>query len=295
MSVDPNSNTWDLSGDPLRWATERVTLVREIQPKLEKRLITNGDGYNRLRGSLTGLLTQRYGALYPATKVIGGLYFNRDHKGDPNGRAPFVPVAAARQREALKLIIDNAFAPDAYQFDPRLLNSLPPTRVADWGGNWIATPIDYPVHEWVGMFQGWLLQDLLDGARLSRMVDNEVRMPAGQQAFGVDDLFSTLTDGIWTEVAAGRARNIDSFRRNLQRMHVKELTRIMYDTRTNPFVSPVPEDARSLARLELTQLSGRLGTALNTQGLDNSTKAHLVETKARIDKALEASMIAPTR
>lgn len=293
FSVDPHSNTWDLTADPLRWATERVALVRGIQPKLEQRLVADGDAYTRLRGSLSGLIFQRFNALYPATKVIGGMHFVRDHKGDPNARSPFTPVPAARQREALKLIMDNAFAEDAFKFDARLLNSLPPARAIDWSGTWAVTPIDYPVHEWVDAIQSMLLQDILHPARFRRMIDNNVRMLNGAEAFGVDDLFKTLTDGIWSEL--GARKNINSFRRNLQRRHLDQMTRLLLDVRATPTSPAVPEDARSLARHDLTNLARRVGQTINVESLDTNTRAHLAESKARIDRVLEASITLPAR
>ena len=57
-----------------------------------------------------------------------------------------------------------------------------------------------------------------------------------------------------------------------------------------------PEDARSLARYELSQLSERIGRALSTGGsLDATTRAHLLETKVRIDRALNASVVTTSR
>jgi voltage-gated potassium channel Kch len=51
-----------------------------------------------------------------------------------------------------------------------------------------------------------------------------------------------------------------------------------------------PEDVRSMARLELTALSDRVDQALQASGLNRETRAHLAETKARIDRALNASL-----
>ncbi|MGQ0814296.1 MAG: zinc-dependent metalloprotease [Gemmatimonadota bacterium] len=295
-SVDPGSNTWDLGSDIVRWAADRVALFNTIQPKLEKRLIADGDAFNRLRGSVTGLIFGRYSALYPSTKIIGGSYFARDHKGDPNGRSPFAPVPAARQREALKLIVDNAFSETAFSFEPSLLNKLMPTRQSDFSGPWVVVPIDYPVHAMVNTVQSWLLEDLIDGARLARMIDNQKRTPAGTEAFTVADLFDTVTGSIWSELGAGpRApRNIDSYRRNLQRSYVDQLSRTLLN-RGPMFFTIVPEDARSLARYQLAQLSERLGTAAKLASLDVETRAHLAESKARIDAALQASLVVTPR
>jgi hypothetical protein len=292
-SVDPNSNTWDLGSDPLRFAADRIQLLNTIRPKLEKRLIADGDAFNRLRGSVNGQIFTRYSVLAPATKVIGGLHFTRDHKGDPNGRAPFTPVSADRQRAALKLIVDNAFAENAFYFEPSLINKLTPTRSADWAGSFYVIPIDYPLHEMVNVVQSWLLEDLLDGARLSRMIDNSKRMPNGAEVFTVADLFSGVTTAIWSEVPA--RRNIDSFRRNLQRSYIDQMSRALLNV-PRPFFSQVPEDARSLARYELTRLSERLGQAGRAgDALDVETRAHIAESKARIDAVLQASLVVTPR
>jgi hypothetical protein len=295
LAIDPNSNTWDLGSDPLRFAADRLELLDIIRPKLEKRLVAAGDGFNRLRGSVNGQIFSRYSVLAPVTKVIGGVHFVRDHKGDPNARSPFTPVTAARQREALDLVIKRAFAEEAFEFDPALLNKLVPTRNIDWAGNWLVTPIDYPVHDMVNIVQSWLLEDLIHGGRLKRMIDNTKR--SSGDSFTVAELFDRLSNSIWSELgAAPRApRNIDSYRRNLQRSYIEQMTRVLLNRASVAWFVPVPEDARSLARFEFTQLSTRLDQALRTGGnLNVETRAHLSESKARIDTALQTSLtVAP--
>jgi hypothetical protein len=102
-----------------------------------------------------------------------------------------------------------------------------------------------------------------------------------------------MTDGIWSEL--GARKNINSFRRNLQRRHLEQMTRILLDVRATPMSPSVPEDARSLARHDLTSLSRRVGQTMNLESLDTNTRAHLAESKARIDRALEASVTLPAR
>ena len=45
-----------------------------------------------------------------------------------------------------------------------------------------------------------------------------------------------------------------------------------------------------MARLELSDLSTRIEQALDAPNLDRDTRAHLTETQARIDRALNASL-----
>ncbi len=76
---------------------------------------------------------------------------------------------------------------------------------------------------------------------------------------------------------------MNSFRRNLQRGYTDRLIAFV--------VAPppgAPEDARSLARWHLKRISGRIEAGLRGSGLDDITRAHLDETRARIERALNA-------
>ncbi|MEN8376867.1 MAG: zinc-dependent metalloprotease, partial [Gemmatimonadota bacterium] len=258
LGVDPYSNTWDLSADPLAYARDRADLVARIYPEMEDRLIGEHDGYQRLRSAVPGLIFERWQALVPVTKMIGGSEFFRHHRGDPDAKSPFVPIPEEREREALALIIDQAFAPGAFEIAPEVLNKLPPNRYSDWTAN-RNPPVDYPIHGTVGFVQGNLLSQLMHNGRLIRMIDNEVRVADGEGTLTVAELFDELTRGIWTEAGwNGRAaRNVDSFRRNLQRAHLEQLVTKLLDRRAgapSAFNPRTPEDARSLARYELSRL-----------------------------------------
>jgi hypothetical protein len=162
--------------------------------------------------------------------------------------------------------------------------------------------VDYPLHDIVGGVQEVLLDELLAPPRLRRLVDNTVRTPAGEQPYTIGELFQTLSAAIWSELGLGaqKPRDVDSFRRNLQRAYVDQLIGILIPSRgaatvTGPFggsanIEP-PEDARALARYELARLSDRLAAAAPaTPTLDLETRAHFAESKAKIDRALAASI-----
>ena len=288
MSIDPLSNTWDLGSDPLKYAQDRFELVAKIQPRIEDRLIAEGEGFQRLRGAVNGLLFEQFQALIPVTKNVGGIYFYRDHKGDSDTREPFVPVTAKQQREAVRFIVDSAFKPGAFHVDEEMLNRMTPNRYSDWSVSWSTGPVDFPIHEQVNFMQRYLLDNMLDNGRLSRMINNEVRMPGNQAPYTVAELMSTLSGEIFAEVKAGK--NVDSFRRNLQRSYINRLTAIMLNQRPTPSVRPAPEDARSLARYHLVELNNQITNALDGGQVDVSTKAHLMETQARIAQAMDAQL-----
>ncbi len=288
FGVDPLTTRNDLSTDALRWAQDRTTLVDRIQPRLSERLIGEGMAWNRLRSALSSLIFARYSSLSPVIKSVGGLYVVRDHKGDPNARAPFTPVSADKQRAAVALVVAEAFAPDAFQFEPELLNSLAPSFRSEWGINF-DLQVAFPIHDYVAMVQGALLSQMLHPARLARMIDNEVRMPGGAAPYRVGEFFDDLSSAIWSELDA--ARDVNSFRRNLQRMHIEQLATLLLHDQVGFANSPVPEDARSLARLELALLSEQIDDVLNSRAtLNRATRAHLASSEAHIGRALDVSL-----
>ncbi|MFP4228873.1 MAG: zinc-dependent metalloprotease [Salinivenus sp.] len=295
-AVDPLTNTWELGSDPVAFADTRTELVREVEPKLDDRLIAEGDDYHALREATTALLSERYRTLQPVVKAVGGSYVARDHKGTPDARPPFEPVDVERQREAVEVLVENAFAPDAFAFDPDRLNKLAPNRHRHWGAD-TDMPLDYPVHRRVSTIQTGLLEDLVHPARLQRMIDTQARTEG--EGYGPEALLSRLTEAVWQELGpAGRdPEAINSFRRPLQRTYTDRLVQLMMNTTSWITITTggidqidTPEDVRSLARLELEELSAALDRALSTPGLDRATEAHLAETKERVDRALEASM-----
>jgi hypothetical protein len=134
--------------------------------------------------------------------------------------------------------------------------------------------------------QGALLGQLLDPVVLSRIRDAELRATVGEPTVTIPELFTTLTTAIWAEV--GLSRNITSVRRDLQRLYLNSLIRMI--------VSPLPdtpEDARTLARATLADLATQLDRAMVRRGveLDPYTRAHLVDSRERINQALNAQML----
>ena len=79
------------------------------------------------------LLSQYGNAAYLISKYVGGEHAYRDHRGDPKGRDPLVPVASAKQREALKFIQEHIFSDKPFQFPPELMRRLAVERWYHWG------------------------------------------------------------------------------------------------------------------------------------------------------------------
>ena len=293
--LDPLVNRWDLGDDPLAFAKQRREIVVGLWDKIADKVTKEGMGYQRVRRAFGSLLFEHGFTMYLASRYIGGQYHHRDHRGDENGRLPFVPVPAVKQREALQFIKEYALSDKAFTFSPELLNSLAITRWSDWGGDsWTSTRFDYPVHAVILRNQTLILERMLYPSVLSRVQDAELKFPKGEDAFTLPELFSGITDAVWVELGRDAGAKqwsnsdafISSFRRGLQREHLKQLIKLVLEAD-----SGTPEDARSLARLHLGQIRSKIQRVLQNarDTLDDYSFAHLEESQVRVEKALDAS------
>ena len=174
--LDPLVNRWDLGADPLEFAKQRREIVAGLWDKIADRVTKDGRGYQRVRRAF-GTLIGEYGyTMFLASRYIGGQYHHRDHRGDENGRLPYVPVPAAKQREALQFLKEYALSDKAFDFPADLLNSLATTRWSDWGSSsGSSTRLDYPVHAVILRNQNRILERLLYPTVLSRVQDTELK------------------------------------------------------------------------------------------------------------------------
>ena len=301
IDPDPLTNRFDFGAEPLDFAKSRSQLIEGLWPGLVDRVTKPGDGYQRARQAF-GVLLGNYGSsLFFASRYVGGLYVNRDHKGDPNGRAPFVVVPAEKQRAALKLLSERMFNDKPFAFPPELYNYLAATRWSHWGMR-DQERIDYAVHEVIGMWQDRVLDYLLSSLTLKRLYDSELKVPADQDAMTVAELFKTLTDSVFVELDGlkpgtytNRKPAVSSLRRNLQRSYVRRLSNIAVGPQPTAgggmSSSSVPDDCQTLAFAKLREIREKIIKALKADPkLDEYTKNHLIETDERIRRVLEMQL-----
>jgi hypothetical protein len=285
LDMDPVVNRFDMGADPLKYYTHRVSLAQEIWTNMEQRLEKPGEGYQVLRRSFNSALGQTGQALFLASKYIGGVYHYRSHVGDPGNRLPFQPVPVEQQRQALKLLADNLFAPNAFKFSPQLLNKLQNERFINFS-TFVPGRQDVPIHAAVLSLQRQVLDRIFHPVLLSRVQDTELKVSAPAQAFTLGELFTGIQESVWAETKAPNGSlNINSHRRSLQREHLRKMIGMVLRD------AAVPEDARTMARYQLVTLRSQLQGALTRPGNKSlEVRAHLSESIARIDEALKGGL-----
>ena len=286
-AVDPHVNVYDLSNDPLEWGKGRAELLGSLISRVPDIALEDNEAYYKATDLYQTYVYQYARALAPAVKYIGGQHQYRDHVGDPNGRMPFVAISKDKQQEALAMIVEHAFSPEALKISAEVYQKLGADRWSHWGNsNTYRGRIDYPLHETLLGIQQSLIQQLFNPVRLSRIRDTEVKFGA-ENTVTIPELMGSVTPAVWNEVWQSPGSNIDSNRRDLQRYHLSALIRLVTDSSDE-----MPADARSVARAQLKELDRKLGSRLAppTYNFDAYTRAHLEESKARAEAALKAGL-----
>ncbi|WP_422929834.1 zinc-dependent metalloprotease [Singulisphaera sp. PoT] len=313
LNNDPYVNTYDLSSDTLRFSKDRILLAAELLKGLDDKVVKDGESWSRAREAFSILLQQWGNAAFMAASHIGGQSVSRDHKGTKGERDPMIPVKGAKQREALAFLVEQILSDRAFKFSPALMRRVTTERWSHWGDDSLsagAVGTEFPLHERVLRIQSIVISECLAPEVLSRLLNQELQTEGSGEALKIAEVFRTLTDGVWSEVAAGKPDEkganltLSTIRRNLQREHLRKLCTIVLGNRRasagdayayilfSSGGASYPADAKSLARLHLKDIGNRIDATLARKELtiDDTTRAHLEESKHRIAKVLDAGI-----
>jgi Met-zincin len=288
---DPRARRYDFAKDPLNYAENQMTLVREHRSKLLEKFVKDGDSWAKARRGYQLTLQTQVHAVMMMANWLGGSLTTRNRKGDPNAAAPVEPVPAAQQRDALKFVLTHTFPDEAYGLNPNLLKYLTVDKWWDLQNNFEEP--NWPVHDRILGIQASAMTAMLNPVTLSRVFDNEFRTPGDQDALTLPEVLHTVRTAAWTELDnvdpnkkfTDRQPLISSLRRNLQREHIDRLMDLANNKLGN---APAAKPISDLAAGQLAELRDKLNAANGNANLDNYTKAHFRENSARITRLLEA-------
>jgi hypothetical protein len=284
-AIDPDSTQGDLSNDPLEFVTRRYALARELLERWQTRPLKPGENYAVLRRSITRALGQVGASSQIAARYVGGVSIVRDHAGSP--RPPLYPIDAGRQRAALKLLAKGLFEFDSFKFKPEFMQRL----TVDWLDRGDSFDVglstggfDYSLPTQVLAIQRTTLNVLMSDAVAQRVLDSQAKLADPAKGFRLPELYGTLHASIWSELRTGR--DIDPFRRNLQREHANRVASALLRP-----AGSMPADARALLRADAKALRGEIAAAQAKPGYSLEAKAHLAETLSTLDEALKAPLV----
>jgi hypothetical protein len=253
---DPSQQTEDLGDDPVEATALGLKNIKRVASYLIAATVKPGEDYTELNDMYNQLVGQYVTELHHVVTLVGGVVMTNYHGG--RGGAVYNPVPAAKQREAVMFLLENAFRIPKPLLDPQILYRLKPQGTAD---SFIAA-------------QRGFLGRLLSDDRVRRMLDTE----AGGQVknpYTLSQLVSDLQEGIFSELRQKKPA-VDLYRRNLQRAYVE----ILINKKTEGY-----GDLRPLALAALESLQTQIANAL-PRAADGITTAHLRGLRALVRDAL---------
>jgi uncharacterized protein DUF4953/uncharacterized protein DUF5117 len=253
--IDPDSQRFDFSNEPLKYADSLVKRADTLWGRA-----ATADVPERVppaASALGGGLTFYEDAADVVLPLIGGV--RSDRRPVDEGGTRLRPVPAAEQRAALDFIDRRVFAAGAFAVPPELeLRAAPDPESSSGGGLPDVAAAALKV-------QREALNHIYDPATLRRLSTAAQFDP--KNAFKTSDLFTNVRRSIWSELDGKGAVDITMPRRQLQRSHVEKLMALVDDAKASA-------DAVALARADLGIIA-RSVKAARERPADAAVKAHL--------------------
>ena len=268
--IDPRIMVYDLSNDPIKFATDRFILNKRLMSEIQDKFLKEGSTYEDLRRAFYILNSSSSRAGSVISRFIGGVYVDRSVVGQQGGTKPYTPVNYEDQKKAMNTLAKYIFAPESFKIPNELYNLLARERR---GQDFFSGPEDPKIHDQVLGYQTVALSHLLHPNTLQRIIDSELYGNQYKLTEFMTDLNSAIFD------ADIKNNNINTFRQNLQATYVSRLIEMVSGTNSRRYKIP----AKSMAIYNLEKLSKKL----KSKNGNLSTLAHKNHLKKLIDSALD--------
>jgi len=257
-SFDPSSQTESVGDDPVKASTYGLSNLKIVASKLTDWTTSAGDNYEDLEELYAELI--RVWSRYAGHVIgnIGGVYELRRNADEAGVSYTHLPYE--EQQASMAFLVDHVFTTPTWLLQDEIINNISPDGTVKQIRN---------LHE-------RLLNRLLSLSKLQRMIDNEAIN--GGKAYDLSSMMGQLRESIWSELA--NATDIDSYRRNLQRSHVKRLHELM------KLDSKEWSDISSVVRAEMITIQSMARGAAD-QYSSGMAKYHLQDIDQMVDQLLD--------
>ena len=245
-------------------------VVPMLIPATERATGNNED----LEALYSAVVDQWTAEMNHVANIVGGAETREKYATQPGAR--FVPLPRARQKAAVRFLIDNAFQTPSYLLEERILRRIEPEGALDR----------------IRGAQASVLGSLLNVSRMARLVEYEALAGNQRNVYPLSEMLADVRGGVWSELARERV-TIDPFRRNLQRAYIDLIAnRLSPAPNANAFGVQVvlgrkvgSTDARALLRGELVDLDAQLRAGL-PRAANRETRLHILDSRDQIDRIL---------
>ncbi len=271
LESDPRWAEYDWGKDPVAWLDTTLRVRRVILDRFGVGQLSPGEPvYDLQRRFSLAYLYHRF-AIRAAQQFVGGQFQTNALAGD--GQTPVAWVDAARQKEAIRLLLE-ALRPENLDIPDRITAAL---VAAPQGEN--PTPERFPSEAGdtfspltaARTLSGLVIAPLLERERAARLtLDREPGAPT------LDGLLHDLVSATWGPAPAEPPR-----RAALRRVEQRVLLDRMMDLASDDLASP---EVRAETTAALSDLRARLAV---TRGGDPAARAHLLLARRDLAEFLE--------
>jgi hypothetical protein len=276
-TVDPTVKTENIGDDSLEATVLGLRNLDRVLDYLVAATTTQGEDFSLLQDAYKAIISHRRNWFAAVALNVGGVVESRTLGA--RGTESFSRVPKAKQKDAVKFLLENAMTTPSKLLNPAIVNRFKYTGVADDVMNQQRT----------------LLDSLLSQGRIRRLMDAEILMP--DNAYTALELVNDIQNGLWGELN-GKEPKVDVCRRALQRSYLdilkKELVHKDDEDKPAPQRFPIDGDGtppsrntdlRAVARAALNDLATRLDASI-PRTRDAITLAHLLDCRREIEALL---------
>lgn len=272
--MNPLSVRWDLGSDIL----EFLKVQKEGDALLRRYAINSatqpGESYSRRNSLILRTIRAGFRDAAMAARMVGGFEFRRNLKGDLDEKPTLIPVAPARQVEAMRTICSNALAMTSLDLPQDVLFSF--SQDPNAGG------ADYnaPLRDYVARQQMITAAMLLAPDKLDAIAENDFKTLGNRPRYTLSQHFDILCQSVFAKVFA--STNVPALQRDLQRYVLANLASL-----ANAKPGSVNTDANLIAGDWLERLKVQVAKAQQNPNLDPITVLHLKQMAKEIKEATE--------
>lgn len=256
-AINPRVMVGDMSRDAITYAENRFALIQDLSGELLQKYEEPGQSYEELRDAYLSVTGQHAQMASVLSRYVGGVYVDRAMIGQEGATEPYRPVPIEKQKEALRLLRDHVFAPDAFDMPNELYRHLQPQRR---GFSFFGETEDPKIHARALAIQENVLAHLLHPTVLERITDTRLY---GNE-YPLANYMEDLTNALFEADANG---NVNTFRQNLQVAYVESVSEMLSEEGGEQY----DHIAQSAALQSLQQVEGMIE---DKRGVNTATRAH---------------------
>jgi hypothetical protein len=279
LDSDPRWAEYDWGADPVRWLATTQQVRRVILDRFGPAQLKPGEWVYSLQQRFNlAYLYHRFG-IQAAQQFVGGQYQSNAVAGD--GQAPVAWVPAAKQKEALDLLVA-ALSPENLDIPDRILAALvPPPSGTRESREQFASEAGEAFSLWTAArsLVGLIVDPLFESGRAARLT-----LPAPREALTLDGLTGRLIGATWGAPADASPRKAA-----LRRIAQRGVLDALMDLGARPDAAV---EVRAVVFSRLTRLKGELR---GRHSQDPATEAHLRLAEGDLTEFLEKPEVRKVR